>query len=62
MGGVTKWQDVVEIMMAGATLVGVGTAVYFKGMGIYDQFKKDLSEYLTENKIKNLSELVGIAH
>ncbi len=62
MGGVTKWQDVVEIMMAGATLVGVGTATYLKGMKIYSQLKQELSEYLQKQNITNLSELVGIAH
>src|SRR3989338_9298108 len=62
MGGVTKWQDVVEMMLAGATLVGVGTATYYKGMGIFDQLKKDLTKYMEENNIKNLSELVGAAH
>lgn len=62
MGGVTKWQDVVEIMMAGATLVGVGTATYFKGMKVYDELKKELSEYMEKENIKTLKELVGIAH
>ena len=62
MGGVSKWQDVIEIILAGATLVGVGTATYFKGMGIYDQLKKDLAKYLEENKIKSLTTLIGAAH
>lgn len=62
MGGVTKWQDVVEIMMAGATLVGVGTATYLKGMRVYKELKKDLREYMEKENIKNLTEIVGIAH
>ena len=62
MGGVSKWQDVVEIMLAGATLVGVGTATYYKGMGIFEQLKKDLIKYIEENNIKNLTELIGASH
>ena len=62
MGGVSKWQDVVEIMLAGATLVGVGTATYYKGMGIYESLKKELAGYMSENKIKSLTELVGATH
>ena len=62
MGGVTKWQDAVEMMMAGATLVGVGTATYLKGMKIYAQLKQELSEYMEKESIRNLNELVGIAH
>lgn len=62
MGGVTKWQDAVEMMMAGATLIGVGTATYLKGMKIYAQLKQELSEYMEKESIRNLNELVGIAH
>ena len=62
MGGVTKWQDVVEMIMAGATLVGGGTATYLKGMKIYSQLKQELNEYLQKENIKNLKELVGVAH
>lgn len=62
MGGVTKWQDVIEVVMAGATLIGVGTATYLKGMKVYNELKKGLSDYMEKEGIKNLKELVGIAH
>ena len=62
MGGVSKWQDVVEMMMAGATLVGVGTATYTKGMKVYDELKQGLSGYMDKNGVKELKELVGVAH
>jgi len=62
MGGVTKWQDVVQMMMAGATLVGVGTATYLKGIKVYDELKLGLSEYIDKTGIKNLKDLVGVAH
>jgi dihydroorotate dehydrogenase (NAD+) catalytic subunit len=62
MGGVTTWQDVVEMMMAGATLVGVGSAIYFKGLGVFEEIKTGLREYMAKEKIKNLTELVGVAH
>lgn len=62
MGGVTKWQDVIEVMMAGATLVGVGTATYTKGMGIYNELKKEVENYMQTNHYTDLKELIGIAH
>jgi len=62
MGGVTTWQDTVEMMMAGASLVGVGSAIYFKGFGVFEEIKTGLREYMTKEKIKNLSEIVGSAH
>ena len=62
MGGVETANDVVEMMLAGATLVGVGSAWYRHGFGIYAKIKTDLIKYMKENKIKSLSELVGGAH
>lgn len=62
MGGVTKWQDVVEIMMAGATLVGIGTATYLKGMKVYEELKQQIREYMEKENIKSVKELVGVAH
>lgn len=62
MGGVTTITDVVETMMAGATLVGVGTATYTKSMKVYDQLKNELSDYMDKEGIKDLKELVGQAH
>ena len=62
MGGVETANDVVEMMLAGATLVGVGSAWYRHGFGIYAKIKTDLLAYIKENKINQLAELVGGAH
>lgn len=62
VGGVTKWQDVVQIMMAGASLVGIGTATYLKGLTVYDTLKKELSEYMDKNNYTDLKQIVGLAH
>lgn len=62
MGGITTWQDAVEMMMAGATLVGVGSAIYFKGFGVFEEIKTGLREYMLKEKIKNLKQIVGAAH
>lgn len=62
MGGVETARDVVEMMLAGAALVGVGSAWYRHGFGIYEKIKTDLIQYMVDNKIKNLKELVGGAH
>lgn len=62
MGGVTTVTDVVETMMAGASLVGVGTATYFKGMALYKTLTQELQEYMQKEHIDNLASLVGVAH
>lgn len=62
MGGVETARDVIEMMLAGASLVGVGSAWYRHGFGIYATIKTDLVKYMKENKLKSLTELVGGAH
>lgn len=62
MGEVEKWQDAVELMMAGATLVGVGSAVYLRGYKIYKEILIGLKDFLKEQKIKDIKNLVGLAH
>lgn len=62
MGGVTKWQDVVEVMMAGATLVGVGSATYTKGLRVYAELIEGLNNFLDTNQYTNPAKLTGLAH
>jgi dihydroorotate dehydrogenase (NAD+) catalytic subunit len=62
MGGVMNATDVIELMMAGATLVGVGSATYFKGVGVFEEIKTGLREYMKKEGIKSLKEIIGIAH
>ena len=61
MGGISKWQDVVEIMMAGATLVGIGSITYIKGMKVYDEITRGLTEYM-KNTNQKINDLIGAAH
>lgn len=62
MGGITTTQDTLEAMMAGATLVGVGTATYFKGIGVFEEIKTGLRQYMEKTGSKSLKEIVGAAH
>jgi len=62
MGGVSFWQDVVEMMMAGATLVGLGSAVYLYGFGIYQKILTDLQDFLKKEKINKIEKIIGMAH
>lgn len=62
MGGVSSWEDAVEMMMAGATLIGVGSATYFKGMGVYKEINQGLKNYLKASKFNSLRNIVSLAH
>ena len=61
MGGVSKAQDVIELMLAGATAVQVGAA------NLVDPFAckkiiEDLPAVMKKYKIENLTDIIGGAH
>lgn len=61
-GGITTGNDALQMIMAGATLVGVGSAVYYRGSEVFQKINDEISEYLTKHDIKNISDLKGIIH
>lgn len=58
MGGIEKWQDAVEMMMAGADAVQVGAASFYDPLAP-KKIVEGLEEYCRENGIENISEIVG---
>jgi dihydroorotate dehydrogenase (NAD+) catalytic subunit len=58
MGGVQSWQDAVEFILAGATAVGIGTALFIDP-ATPNKVADGLSEYLERLKINRLSDLIG---
>jgi len=61
-GGITSWQDAIEFMLAGASAVQIGTAIAFKGLGVFSSVAKGIDAYLRKKGFKNVKELVGLAH
>ncbi len=47
-GGVQSGEDVIEMWMAGASLVGVGTAVHYNGMNIFTKIKQEIIQFLED--------------
>jgi dihydroorotate dehydrogenase (NAD+) catalytic subunit len=58
MGGVQSWQDAVEFILAGATAVGIGTALFIDP-ATPNKIVDGLSGYLQRMKISKLSDLIG---
>lgn len=61
-GGISDHLDVVRYMLAGATAVEIGSAVYYKGHDVFKEMTAGLSEYLKSEGFKSVSELTGLAH
>jgi dihydroorotate dehydrogenase (NAD+) catalytic subunit len=61
-GGITTAEDAIQMILAGATLLGVGTAVYYEGINVFDKINRGLRQYLTDHGFQSLSEIKGGAH
>ncbi len=61
-GGVMTGEDAVEIMMAGATLVGVGTMVNYRGVEGFGEIAKEIANWCDKNKVEDLAEIIGVAN
>lgn len=58
MGGISTWQDAIEMMLAGASAIQMGTAIFtdpYSPLKVID----GINEFMEKNGINNLSEIVG---
>ncbi|MHA1459320.1 MAG: dihydroorotate dehydrogenase [Promethearchaeota archaeon] len=60
-GGVSTYEDVIELFLAGASAVQIGTALY-QGYDIITKINQGLQKYLKENEYDSISEIKGLAH
>lgn len=58
MGGISKWQDAVEMLIAGASALQIGT-VLFNDPYAPVKINEGVSRFMDEHGIKSLSELTG---
>ena len=61
-GGVTGGRDALEMVMAGATLVGVGSAVYWRGPQVFAAIELQMRDWMAEHQVSSLDEIRGAAH
>lgn len=62
VGGVSTGYDVIEMIMAGATAVGIGTAVLLRGFSVFEKINKEMGNIMDEQGILSLAEIRGLAH
>jgi dihydroorotate dehydrogenase (NAD+) catalytic subunit len=61
-GGVTTGRDAAEMLMAGATVVGVGSAVWYRGVEALDEIATELAGFLSQRGYGSLAEIRGAIH
>jgi dihydroorotate dehydrogenase (NAD+) catalytic subunit len=60
VGGVSTWEDAVEMHLAGASAIQIGTAV-MDDIEVFSKIKNGVNAYLKDRGYKHTDELVGIA-
>ncbi len=61
IGGIMNATDAIEFMLAGASAVQVGTAI-FKDPFIPVQIAQGINEYMEKHKMQDVNELIGCLH
>jgi dihydroorotate dehydrogenase (NAD+) catalytic subunit len=61
VGGVTRGTDVVEMLMAGASAVGVCTAAILRGPAIFGKLARELDAWLDEHGYAAATDVIGLA-
>jgi dihydroorotate dehydrogenase (NAD+) catalytic subunit len=62
IGGVMTGEDAIELMLAGASLIGVGTAVAHRGVEVFAKICDEMQSWCTTEGIWDVSDLVGGMH
>lgn len=61
-GGLMTGEDAIEAIMAGATAVGIGSGIYYRGIDVFKKVSNEMREWLENHKYSTISEIRGKVH
>jgi dihydropyrimidine dehydrogenase (NAD+) subunit PreA len=61
IGGVSNWKQAVEMMMVGATMVQVGTAIIWNGYKVVAEMVKGIESFMERKGYQSPHEFIGMA-
>jgi dihydroorotate dehydrogenase (NAD+) catalytic subunit len=61
-GGVTSGTDAIEMLLAGARLVGVGSAFYYRGEKALKLIGDEITAWMEAERVDSIEEFIGAAH
>ena len=61
-GGINTGEDAIEFIMAGATAVGIGSGIYYRGIDIFKKVTDEISEFMEKNNYRSIEEMKGMAN
>jgi dihydroorotate dehydrogenase (NAD+) catalytic subunit len=62
VGGISTGRHAIEMIMAGATAIGIGTGIYQRGIGVFRNVCEEMETWMSENNLKSIDEIIGAAH
>ncbi len=62
IGGVSTGEDAAEMIMAGATAVGIGTGIYYRGIDVFSKVSYELQKLMDELGYDSIEKMKGAAH
>ena len=62
LGGINTGEDAIEFIMAGATAVGIGSGIYYRGIDVFKKVTDEMKKFMKEEGYKSLKEMRGAAH
>jgi len=62
VGGVDSWRAAVELLLAGASAVGIGSAIAAKDLSLFRDVLDGLRQYMRNERFSSVEEIVGYAH
>jgi dihydroorotate dehydrogenase (NAD+) catalytic subunit len=61
IGGVSDGRDALEMIMAGATAVGIGSAVRYRGPEVFETILDEMRAFVVEGRYTSVDEVRGVA-
>ena len=61
-GGVVTGNDALEMIMAGATAVQIGTGIYYRGIDVFRKVGEEIVAFMKKEGYTSLNEIRGLAH
>ncbi len=61
-GGVSTGQDAAEMLMAGATVVGIGSAVYYRGVSAMAEIGEELVTFMEQYNLPSMAAMQKRSH
>ncbi|MGD9782394.1 MAG: glutamate synthase-related protein, partial [Kiritimatiellia bacterium] len=60
-GGVSCAEDALQLIMAGADAVGIGSGIYAGGVELFGEINRGLADFLKERGFESLAQVKGLA-